>query len=41
VGGAADSIASGVIRAGEAIDSGAAEELLERYVSKTKELAPA
>jgi anthranilate phosphoribosyltransferase len=41
VGGAADSIAAGVTRAGEAIDSGAARELLERYVSKTKELAPA
>jgi len=41
VGGAADSIASGVTRAREAIDSGASAELLERYVEKTKELAPA
>jgi anthranilate phosphoribosyltransferase len=41
VGGAAESIAGGVRRAGEAIDSGAAAELLERYVQKTKELAPA
>jgi anthranilate phosphoribosyltransferase len=41
VGGAADSIAAGVTKAGEAIDSGAAAELLDRYVNKTKELAPA
>ena len=41
VGGAADSIAAGVKKAAEAIDSGAAEHLLERYVDKTKELAPA
>jgi anthranilate phosphoribosyltransferase len=41
VGGAAESIAAGVTRAGEAIDSGAAAELLDRYVNKTKELAPA
>jgi anthranilate phosphoribosyltransferase len=41
VGGTADSIATGVTQAGEAIDSGAAAELLERYVRKTKELAPA
>jgi anthranilate phosphoribosyltransferase len=41
VGGAADSIAAGVTQAGEAIDSGAAAELLERFVGKTKELAPA
>jgi anthranilate phosphoribosyltransferase len=41
VGGIADSIAAGVLKAGEALDSGAAAELLERYVSKTKELLPA
>lgn len=41
VGGAADSIGAGVTQAGEAIDSGAAAELLDRYVTKTKELAPA
>jgi anthranilate phosphoribosyltransferase len=41
VGGVADSIAAGVLKAGEALDSGAAAELLERYVSKTKELLPA
>jgi anthranilate phosphoribosyltransferase len=41
VGGAADSIADGVRKAAEAIDSGAAAELLDRYVAKTRELAPA
>jgi anthranilate phosphoribosyltransferase len=41
VGGTAGSIADGVKRAGEAIDAGAAAELLDRYVGKTKELAPA
>jgi anthranilate phosphoribosyltransferase len=41
VGGAADSIRVGVAKAAEAIDSGAAAELLERYVARTKELAPA
>jgi anthranilate phosphoribosyltransferase len=41
VGGGTDSIAAGVTRAGEAVDSGAAAELLDRYVAKTKELAPA
>jgi anthranilate phosphoribosyltransferase len=41
VGGAADSIAAGTTKAAEAVDSGAAAELLERYVAKTKELAPA
>jgi anthranilate phosphoribosyltransferase len=41
VGAAADSIAAGVAKAGEAIDSGAAAELLDRFVTKTKELAPA
>ena len=40
VGGVADSIADGVRRAGEAVDSGAAADLLDRYVQKTKELAP-
>ena len=32
---------AGVTQAGAAIDSGAAAELLDRYVTKTKELAPA
>jgi anthranilate phosphoribosyltransferase len=41
VGGVADSIAAGVKRASEAIDSGAGGELLDRYVARTKELAPA
>jgi anthranilate phosphoribosyltransferase len=41
VGGAAESIGSGAAKAAEAIDSGAAGELLERYVARTKELAPA
>jgi anthranilate phosphoribosyltransferase len=41
VGGAAESIADGVRRAGDAVDSGAGAELLDRYVAKTKELAPA
>jgi anthranilate phosphoribosyltransferase len=41
VGGAADSIKAGVATAADAIDSGAAAELLERYVQRTKELAPA
>ena len=41
VGGEAESIRDGVTAAGEAIDSGAAAELLERYVSRTQELAPA
>jgi anthranilate phosphoribosyltransferase len=40
VGGSADSIAAGVEKAGDAIDSGAAAALLERFVGKTKELAP-
>jgi anthranilate phosphoribosyltransferase len=39
VGGVADSIRTGVAQAGEAIDSGAAEELLARFVERTKELA--
>jgi anthranilate phosphoribosyltransferase len=41
VGGNADSIASGVVAAGEAIDSGAAAALVARYVERTRELAPA
>jgi anthranilate phosphoribosyltransferase len=41
VGGAADSIEEGVRRAAEAIDSGAARELLERWVERTRSLAPA
>jgi anthranilate phosphoribosyltransferase len=41
VGGAAESIAAGVTKSAETIDSGAAAELLERYLAKTKELAPA
>ena len=41
VGGVADSIAAGVVQARMAIDSGAAGDLLARYVAKTKDLAPA
>ncbi len=41
VGGKAGSIADGVIKAAQAIDSGAAEDVLERYVKRTWELAPA
>jgi len=41
VGRVADSIKDGVAKAAEAIDSGAAGELLERYVERTRELAPA
>jgi anthranilate phosphoribosyltransferase len=41
VGGTAESIEAGVGQAAGAIDSGAAAELLDRYVAKTKELAPA
>jgi anthranilate phosphoribosyltransferase len=40
LGGAADSLAEGVRRAEEAIDSGAAAETMERFVERTKELAP-
>jgi anthranilate phosphoribosyltransferase len=39
VGGQADSIEQGVRRAEEAIDSGAARDVLERYVARTQELA--
>jgi anthranilate phosphoribosyltransferase len=41
VGGAAGSIRAGVRQADDAIVSGAAADLLDRYVAKTKELAPA
>ncbi len=41
VGGVSASIAAGVEDAAEAIDSGAASELLARYVERTKALAPA
>jgi anthranilate phosphoribosyltransferase len=41
VGGKAESIAAGVEQAAEAIENGAAAALLERYVARTKELAPA
>jgi anthranilate phosphoribosyltransferase len=40
VGGGAGSIEEGVRSAEAAIDSGAARDLLERYVSRTRELAP-
>jgi anthranilate phosphoribosyltransferase len=39
VGGGADSIESGVRSAEEAIDSGAAHDVLERFVARTRELA--
>jgi anthranilate phosphoribosyltransferase len=41
VSGVAESIQAGVRAAGEAIDSGASAELLERFVRRTRELAPA
>jgi anthranilate phosphoribosyltransferase len=41
VGGKSGSIADGVIKAAQAIDSGAAADVLERYVRRTRELAPA
>jgi anthranilate phosphoribosyltransferase len=41
VGGKSGSIADGVIKAAQAIDSGAAEDVLDRYVKRTRELAPA
>nr|MBA2763174.1 anthranilate phosphoribosyltransferase [Thermoleophilaceae bacterium] len=40
LGGGADSISSGVMKAAETIDSGAAADLLERYVASSAELAP-
>ncbi|HKN94796.1 MAG TPA: hypothetical protein VJU60_10725, partial [Thermoleophilaceae bacterium] len=41
VGGKAGSIADGVTCAAQAIDSGAANDVLERYVKRSKELATA
>ena len=41
VGGRAGSIRDGVLRAAQAIDSGAALDVLERYVKRTRELARA
>jgi anthranilate phosphoribosyltransferase len=40
VGGGAESLEAGVRKGEEAIDSGAARETLERFVSRTRELAP-
>jgi anthranilate phosphoribosyltransferase len=40
VGGGADSIEAGVRRAEQSIDSGAASQVLERFVERTRELAP-
>jgi anthranilate phosphoribosyltransferase len=40
VGGAAGSIEAGVRKAEEALDSGAAREVMERFVRRTRELAP-
>jgi anthranilate phosphoribosyltransferase len=39
-GGAADSLAEGVRAAGYAVDSGAAKDALERFIARTRELAP-
>ncbi|MBA2504370.1 MAG: anthranilate phosphoribosyltransferase [Thermoleophilaceae bacterium] len=39
--GAADTLAAGVVKAAEAIDSGAAREVLDHFVRRTQELAPA
>jgi anthranilate phosphoribosyltransferase len=41
VGGVAGSIQAGVRAAEDALDTGAAAELLQRYVDRTRELAPA
>jgi anthranilate phosphoribosyltransferase len=41
VGGRAGSIADGVVKAAESIDSGAARDVIDRYVKRTRELAPA
>ena len=41
VGGQAESIEAGVSAAGAAIESGAAADLLERFVARTQELATA
>jgi anthranilate phosphoribosyltransferase len=40
-GGKVDTLADGVRVAAEAVDSGAAADTLERYVARTRELAPA
>jgi anthranilate phosphoribosyltransferase len=40
VGGKAGSIGDGVLKAAQAIDSGAAHDVLQRYVKRTRELAP-
>jgi anthranilate phosphoribosyltransferase len=40
VGGKAGSIGDGVLKAAQAIDSGAAADVLDRYVKRTRELAP-
>jgi anthranilate phosphoribosyltransferase len=39
VGGEADSIEAGVRRAEQAIDAGAAQRVMERYVERSRELA--
>ena len=39
--GAADTLQDGVVAAAKAVESGAANELMERFVSRTQELAPA
>jgi len=39
-GGIADSLAEGVIAAADAIDSGAAADALDRFIERTRELAP-
>jgi anthranilate phosphoribosyltransferase len=39
--GKADTLAAGVTAAAEAVDSGAANDVLERFVRRTQELAPA
>jgi anthranilate phosphoribosyltransferase len=41
VGGQADSLEAGARAAEEAIDSGKAREAMERFVARTRELAPA
>jgi anthranilate phosphoribosyltransferase len=41
IGGGADSLAAGVDAARESIDSGNATEALDRYIERTRELAPA
>jgi anthranilate phosphoribosyltransferase len=39
--GAADTLQEGVAAAGKVVESGAANDLMERFVSRTQELAPA